>query len=93
MQNVALTHSETDTMIPCVEARPKKNKAHVSPLLIVKQRIDEGMKPLELAQDEKYFDIIMNFFLFLEKYTLHVESLRQQYEIHKVLDRVIDNGD
>lgn len=71
--------------------KPKHKKQHVSPLIVVKQRIDEGMQPMELAQDEKYFDIIMKNITFLEKYTLHIQIQRQQADINKVLDRVINH--
>lgn len=100
MEEAVLTHSENDAMSstkseadtkPCICPQSQKSKTHISPLIVVKKRIDEGMQPMELAQDEKYFDIVMKNITFLEKYTLHIKSQRQQQEIYKVLDRVVDH--
>jgi hypothetical protein len=83
------TACEFETVLAPLPKRSPKKKNHTPPLLIVKQRLDEGLQPMELAKDDRYFDIVMKNIAFLEKYALQ----REQQTPEHVVVTVSDGGD
>lgn len=61
--------------LSCNQAISKK---HMTPLMIAKQRLEEGLEPMELAKDPMYFEIVMKNLSFFERYAVHVKPKAQQ---------------
>ena len=49
------------------------HKKHMTSLMIVKHRLEEGLEPMQLAQDDMYFEIVMKNLSFFERYAVHVK--------------------